>query len=56
MTTPRDVELVWHDLTPREAAAVLGCSPATYYVRLHRARRRLERALQSTEPRKDRTP
>jgi RNA polymerase sigma-70 factor (ECF subfamily) len=35
----------WHGLTPREAASVVGCSPATYFVRLHRARRRLERAM-----------
>jgi RNA polymerase sigma-70 factor, ECF subfamily len=35
----------WHGLTPREAASVIGCSPATYFVRLHRARRRLEKAM-----------
>jgi RNA polymerase sigma-70 factor, ECF subfamily len=35
----------WHGLTPREAASVVGCSPATYFVRLHRARRRLEKAM-----------
>lgn len=32
----------WEQLTPREGATVLGCSPAAYKVRLHRARRRLE--------------
>ena len=35
----------WHGLSPRDAAAVAGCSVATYFVRLHRARRRLEKAL-----------
>jgi RNA polymerase sigma-70 factor (ECF subfamily) len=35
----------WHGLSAREAAQVVGCSTATYLVRLHRARRRLERAL-----------
>lgn len=41
--------VAWHGLTPGEAARVTGCSTATHFVRLHRARRRLERAL-STEP------
>lgn len=31
----------WDGLTPRQAAKVAGCSPATFHVRLHRARRRL---------------
>ncbi|HVW46662.1 MAG TPA: sigma-70 family RNA polymerase sigma factor [Solirubrobacterales bacterium] len=31
----------WDGLAPREAAAVLGCSAATFSLRLHRARRRL---------------
>lgn len=35
----------WHGLSAREAAQAVGCSTATYLVRLHRARRRLERAL-----------
>lgn len=35
----------WHGLSPRDAASVVGCSAATYLVRLHRARRRLEKAL-----------
>jgi RNA polymerase sigma-70 factor (ECF subfamily) len=35
----------WYDLTATEAAAALGCSPATYAVRLHRARKRLAAAL-----------
>jgi len=44
--------VAWHGLSSREAAGVIGCSPATYFVRLHRARRRLEQALESL----DRTP
>lgn len=40
----------WHGLSPRDAASVVGCSVATYFVRLHRARRRLEKAMaDSTE-------
>lgn len=35
----------WDGLDRREAAAALGCSPATFAVRLHRARRRLVREL-----------
>ena len=38
--------VAWEELAPREAAAVLGCRPATFRVRLHRARRRLADALQ----------
>jgi RNA polymerase sigma-70 factor (ECF subfamily) len=45
----RDRELLlliaWEGLAPREAAAVVGVSPAAVYVRLHRARRRLRTAL-----------
>lgn len=45
----QDVEAVvlanWYGLTPEEAAQVAGCSPRTYNVRLHRARRRLADAL-----------
>jgi RNA polymerase sigma-70 factor, ECF subfamily len=40
----------WHGLSAREAAQVLGCSTATYFVRLHRARRRLEQALADPPP------
>lgn len=39
----------WDGLNSREAAQVLGCTPAAFRLRLHRARRRLERAL-ATEP------
>lgn len=40
--------VAWDGLTSREAARVVGCSAATYSVRLHRARRRLERAMSGT--------
>ncbi|PWJ51193.1 RNA polymerase sigma-70 factor, ECF subfamily [Quadrisphaera granulorum] len=35
----------WDGLSSSEAAAVFGCAPGAFAVRLHRARRRLERAL-----------
>jgi RNA polymerase sigma-70 factor (ECF subfamily) len=35
--------LAWEGLTPQDAAIVLGCSRATFYVRVHRARRKLSR-------------
>ena len=37
----------WDGLSSREAAQVLGCTPAAFRLRLHRARRRLERVLAS---------
>jgi RNA polymerase sigma-70 factor, ECF subfamily len=37
--------VAWHGLSPKAAAAVIGCSTAAYFVRLHRARRRLEASL-----------
>ncbi|HYN93750.1 MAG TPA: RNA polymerase sigma factor [Pilimelia sp.] len=40
----------WEELTVAEAARVLGCTSATAAVRLHRARRRLARALATTAP------
>ncbi|MFJ4685943.1 RNA polymerase sigma factor [Streptomyces sp. NPDC091377] len=45
----RDVLILaaWQGLTPAEAAKVVGCSAAAMRVRLHRARRRLTRALGS---------
>jgi RNA polymerase sigma-70 factor (ECF subfamily) len=50
----RDVEaltlVTWHGLDAREAAAVLGCSPRAFTVQLHRARRRLIRALHAADP------
>jgi RNA polymerase sigma-70 factor, ECF subfamily len=40
--------LAWDDLTPAEAATVLGCSRAAVYLRLHRARRRLAADLRAS--------
>jgi RNA polymerase sigma factor (sigma-70 family) len=37
--------IAWHGLPAAEAALVLGCTTATFFVRLHRARRRLRAAL-----------
>lgn len=37
--------VAWDGLAPAAAAEVVGCSPATFSVRLFRARRRLEQAL-----------
>jgi RNA polymerase sigma-70 factor, ECF subfamily len=36
----------WEELPGRDAAAVLGCSPTAYRIRLHRARRRLRERLE----------
>ncbi|UBU13323.1 RNA polymerase sigma factor [Nonomuraea gerenzanensis] len=45
----QDVEAMvfatWYGLPPEQAAGVMGCSVRTYNVRLHRARKRLARAL-----------
>lgn len=45
----RDLEILalvnWHGLDSRQAAKVVGCSAPAFAVRLHRARRRLARAL-----------
>ncbi|MEV0586738.1 RNA polymerase sigma factor [Nonomuraea sp. NPDC050310] len=38
----------WHGLSSTEAAEVLGCSKTTFFVRLHRARRRLQSAVDAT--------
>ncbi|GAA3198713.1 RNA polymerase sigma factor [Dactylosporangium siamense] len=43
----------WHGLSARDAARVVGCSTATFFVRLHRARKRLQEAMTAT-PRTDR--
>jgi RNA polymerase sigma-70 factor (ECF subfamily) len=47
--SPRDQELLrlvaWDGLTPEQAARATGCTPATFRVRLHRARTRLAGAL-----------
>lgn len=43
--------VAWHGLTPQQAARVVGCSTASYFVRLHRARRRLQNAMATaTDP------
>ena len=42
--------VAWHGLTPRAAAQVVGCTTATYFVRLHRARRRLTEAMAESRP------
>lgn len=42
--------VAWEQLGPRQAAVVLGCSPAAFKVRLHRARRRLEALLEQEQP------
>jgi RNA polymerase sigma-70 factor (ECF subfamily) len=55
----RDGELLllvaWEGLSIREAASALGCSAPTLAVRLHRARRRLARALADGSSRADAT-
>jgi len=38
--------VAWHGLTAGEAATVVGCSRAAFFVRLHRARRRLRAAIE----------
>jgi RNA polymerase sigma-70 factor, ECF subfamily len=49
--SPGDREVLtlisWDGLSPREAAAVLDLNPATFYLRLHRARKRLLKELES---------
>jgi len=37
--------MAWQGLSARDAARVVGCSTATFFVRLHRARKRLQEAL-----------
>ncbi|WP_144118650.1 RNA polymerase sigma factor [Catellatospora sichuanensis] len=40
----------WQGLSARDAARVVGCSTASFFVRLHRARRRLEQAMSDPVP------
>lgn len=40
----------WYGLDAGQAATVLGCTKAVYYVRIHRARRRLAHALKQRTP------
>ncbi len=42
--------VAWEQLRVRDAAQVLGCSPAVFSVRLHRARRRFEQHLEHSNP------
>lgn len=42
--------IAWDDLDRAQAARVVGCSRATLAVRLHRARRRLEAAMEVEVP------
>jgi RNA polymerase sigma-70 factor (ECF subfamily) len=44
--------VAWHGLSTAQAAQVVGCSSATYSVRLHRARKRLEQALEDAPARR----
>ena len=37
---------IWEELDSKDAAAVLGCTPGAFQVRLHRARNRLRRRLE----------
>jgi RNA polymerase sigma-70 factor (ECF subfamily) len=39
---------LWERLIAKDAAAVLGCTTATFQVKLHRARRRLRKILEKT--------
>lgn len=48
--------VAWEELSIADAARALGCPPATFSVRLHRARKRLERRLQQTRSSSDSTP
>jgi RNA polymerase sigma-70 factor (ECF subfamily) len=41
--------VAWQGLAPRDAAKVVGCSPAALRVRLHRARKRLVAAMEQPE-------
>ncbi|MCM2390634.1 RNA polymerase sigma factor [Streptomyces albipurpureus] len=43
--------MVWEEMAPSDAAKVIGCSVATYQVRLHRARKRLRSHLAAASSR-----
>lgn len=51
--SPREQETLlltaWEGLTPTEAAVVMGCSANAFRIRLHRAKHKLEQALESTD-------
>jgi RNA polymerase sigma-70 factor (ECF subfamily) len=42
--------IAWEELSVADAARVLGCPAPVFSVRLHRARRRLERLLAEASP------
>lgn len=42
--------VAWDGLNPARAAAAAGCSPATFRMRLHRARKRLRREMGGARP------
>lgn len=42
--------VAWQGMSPRNAAKVVGCSPAAFRVRLHRARKRLVQAVNEPAP------
>jgi RNA polymerase sigma factor (sigma-70 family) len=50
---PRDREtltlIVWDELSPAQAARVVGCSATTFRVRLHRAKKRFANALADSD-------
>jgi RNA polymerase sigma-70 factor, ECF subfamily len=48
--------MAWHNLSTRDAARVVGCSTATFFVRLHRARKRLQETLTGAHQVARRTP
>ena len=48
--------VAWGELSPAEAAKVIGCSKAAFLVRLHRARRRFEAALRHDDDASDVAP
>jgi RNA polymerase sigma-70 factor (ECF subfamily) len=58
--TPREREALflvgWDGLGPTDAARVAGCTPATFRMRLSRARRRLNDAAHSGTPEADADP
>ncbi|PZS02961.1 MAG: hypothetical protein DLM56_10650 [Pseudonocardiales bacterium] len=57
--SPRDQEVIqlvaWEWLDINDVARVVGCSPAAATVRMHRARRRLARALEDSDLGRSRT-
>jgi RNA polymerase sigma factor (sigma-70 family) len=58
--SPREREalllVAWEGLEPARAARAAGCSPATFRVRLHRARRRVADRLAATAQSRPRPP